>query len=74
MREILLVFEGDAAGEERAAGLIQETVSRVLKQEKMNVKNFVNIARKPMPQAQVRTDGILQIPEFMKRRKNKPTV
>lgn len=74
MREILLRFEGDEDGEKRAAGLIQDAAFRTLEQEKMCVKNFVNVTIAPAPQLTVQTGGILQIPEFMKRRKNKPTV
>lgn len=68
MREILLVFEGNDINKKRAAVLIQEAVFRVLDQEKMNVRNFVSITREPAPATSVREKGILQIPDFMKKR------
>lgn len=68
MREIMLVFEGNEINEKRAAVLIQEAAFRVLDQEKMNVRNFVNITREPAPAAPVRSGGILQVPDFMKKR------
>lgn len=68
MREILLRFEGNEEGEERAAGLIQEAAFRVLGQEKMWVMNFVNATMAPTPQPPARTGGILQVPDFMKKR------
>lgn len=64
-------FEGDEDGEKRAAGLIQEAVFRMLEQEKMCVKNFVNVTITPEPQTSFQTDAVLQIPEFMKKRMNK---
>ncbi len=67
MREILLRFEGNEINEKRAAELIQREVFRVLEQERMNIKNFVNIAREPAPAEPVRTGGILQVPDFMKK-------
>lgn len=74
MKQILLRFEGNENGEERAAGMIQETVFRVLDQEKMCVKSFVNVTINPAPQPTFQTGGILQIPEFMKKRRNKRNV
>lgn len=71
MREMLLIFEGNAADEERAAELIQGVVFKVLEQENMNVKNFVNIEREPAPTAPIRSGGILQVPEFMRKRNAK---
>lgn len=68
MREILLRFEGDEDGEKRAAGLIQEAAFRTLEQEKMCVKNFVNVTIPPAPQLPAQTGGVLQIPNFMKKR------
>lgn len=68
MREMLLIFEGNEIGEKRAADLIQNEVFRVLREEKMNIKNFVNITREPAPAAPVRSGGILQVPEFMRKR------
>lgn len=74
MREMLLIFEGNEIGEKRAAELIQKAIFQLLDQERMHVKNFVNIAREPVMQVQVRTEGILQIPEFMKKSRDKRTV
>lgn len=74
MKQILLRFEGNEDGEERAAGMIQEAVFRVLDQEKMCVKSFANITINPAPQPPVRTGGILQVPNFMKKRRDKRTV
>lgn len=76
MRQILLRFEGNEDGEERAAGMIQEAVFRVLDQEKMCVKSFANFTINPVPQPHVRAraGGMLQIPEFMKRRMDKRSV
>lgn len=74
MREILLRFEGNEDGEERAAGMIQEAAFRVLEQEKLCVKNFINVTIAPVQQPPVWTGGILQIPEFMKRRRDKRTI
>lgn len=74
MREILLRFEGKEDGEERAAGMIQEAVFRALEKEKMCVKNFVNVTIAPAPQPPVQTGGVLQIPDFMRKRRDKRNV
>ena len=68
MREIMLVFEGNEINEKRAAVLIQEEAFRVLDQENMNVRNFVNITREAAPAAPVWSGGILQVPDFLKKR------
>lgn len=74
MREMLLVFEGNETGEKRAADLIQQGVLEVLAQEKMNIKNFVNIAREPVPVPPVHKSGVLQIPDFMRKRRDNHTI
>ena len=74
MREILLRFEGDEDGEKRAAGLIQEAAFRTLEQEKMSVKNFVNVSVNPAPPPAARTGGTLQVPNFMKKHMDRRNV
>lgn len=68
MREIHLMFEGNEDSERKVADLIQEAIFKVLNQERMNVKYFLNQPQKGHQKLMIGTPGQiaaeLDIPDF----------
>lgn len=72
MREIHLVFEGNEDSERKVGDLIQEAIFKVLNQERMDVKTFLNSAKKEQQRLMIGTPGQiaaeLEIPEFLRKK------
>lgn len=71
MREIHLIFEGNEDSERKVGDLIQEAIFKVLNQERMDVKTFLNRAKKDNQRVMIGTPGQiaaeLDIPDFLKK-------
>lgn len=71
MREIHLMFEGNRDSERKVADLIQEAIFKVLNQERMDVKSFLNQPREENQKLMIGTPRQLatelEIPGFLKK-------
>lgn len=71
MREIHLIFEGNEDSERKVGDLIQEAIFKVMNQERMDVKSFLNQSKKDKQKLMIGTPSQiaaeLDIPEFLKK-------